>query len=101
MARKEGKPLVRQRTGCAKRRTCAPLWLAECTTDMPRAMLCGGGYLAVENCGQVLRFDEKCVCVETKIGRLTVEGCALSISRENGHTAIVRGTIGCIRLGDV
>lgn len=100
MARKKTGPVVRRRIGCAGRGACAPLWLQECTEGTPRAMLCGRGYLAVENCGQVTAFDEERICMQTAIGRMTVLGCGLRLSREKEDTAVVRGEIICIRIGD-
>lgn len=76
----------------------APLWLRECAAQTPRAMLCGTGYIAIENCAQVLRFAQDCVCLQTAEGRMTILGRALSISRESEHTAVVRGEIAQILL---
>ena len=93
MARRKKEPVVRKTPACRRGGICAPQWLQECAADTPRAMLCGQGYLAVENCGQVERFQQDCVCLMTAQGRMQIEGSALSISRESAHTAIVRGRI--------
>lgn len=98
MAHKKMKPVVRQKSGCVRKGACAPQWLRECASDMPRAMLCGNGYLALENCGQVTRFDTGKICIETSHGLWTVTGTQLDISRENEHTAIIRGKISALAI---
>lgn len=99
MARKKTRPVVRRKCACVRGGACAPQWLKECATSAPRAMLCGREYLAVENCGQITRLEEDRVCVETALGGVMIEGEGLTVSRENEHTAIVRGSIARISLG--
>lgn len=101
MSGKKKGPVVKRKTQCVRKGVCAPVWLSECAGDMPRAMLCGRGYLAVENCGRVLAFDEGKVVFGTAQGTMAILGSGLCLSRESGHTAVISGRVDSIRLEDV
>ena len=93
MARKALGPLVKARPDGRRSAVHAPQWLVRETANLPRAMLCGRGYLVIENCGCVTEFTPERICLTTKAGPVRIEGASLTISRESEHTAVVCGRI--------
>jgi len=93
MKKKKALPVRRERLEMRRAGVHAPQWLERAAADAPRAMLCGRGYLVVENCGCVTEFDPERVCLATTAGVMCIRGSELSLSRENGHTAVVCGRI--------
>lgn len=98
MARKNGRPIVKEKPETKRAGICAPQWLSQAAANTPRAMLCGREYLVVENCGQLKEFSPACVRLTTSQGCMQIEGSNLTISRESVHTAIVRGKIDRVSL---
>ena len=97
MPKKTIGPVVRNRPDVRRKGSVAPQWLAQ--ANVPRAVVCGRGYLAVEGCGQVEEFSPACIALTGAGGAMRIEGAELTISRECEHTLVVRGRIDRIAFG--
>ena len=98
MPKKSIGPVVRNRPDVRRKGAVAPQWLAQ--AGVPRAVVCGRGYLAVEGCGQVEAFSPESIALAGPGGSMRIGGAGLTISRECEHTLVVRGRIDHISLGD-
>ena len=97
MSKRKIGPVVKNRPDARKKGVNAPQWLAQ--AGVPRAVICGREYLAVEGCGQVEEFSPACIALCGARGAVRIEGAGLSISRECEHTVVVRGRIDRISFG--
>ena len=86
-----------------RRRTRAgaplPEWLGDAASAAPRALVCANRAV-VEGCGAVAEFTPRAVVLETRRGRMRVEGEGLAIDRLREGSVAVRGQIAAVRLED-
>lgn len=97
MRKRKIDPVVKNRPDARKKGAGAPQWLVQ--AGVPRAVICGSEYIAVEGCGQVEEFSPGCIALTGACGAVRIDGAGLSISRECEHTVVVRGRIDRISFG--
>ena len=91
---REVRKSVRRRT---RRSAPLPEWLSQAAGCAPRALVCADRAV-IEGALAVADLSARAVALETRRGRVWIEGEELAIDRMDGGCVVVRGRVAAVRL---